>query len=216
MIIVFIFSIWCQFNVSGTFKKYNKKRTEKGNTAEYVARAILDENGLYNVPVQRTSGHLTDHYDPRTNAVYLSDSVFQSSAIAAIGVAAHECGHAIQHNSSYAPIKLRTALVPIVNIANHAWFILFLIGIFMQAVGLIQLGVILFACITAFQLITLPVELDASARAIRIIDRNGLVTPEEVPQARKVLTAAAMTYVAALAMSILQLARLILISRGRD
>ncbi|MDR0919096.1 MAG: zinc metallopeptidase [Oscillospiraceae bacterium] len=213
IILVFIFAIFCQINVATTFKKYNKKTSEKGNTAEYVARAILDDNRLYDVKIERVKGHLTDHYDPTTNVVRLSDSVINSTAIGAIGVAAHECGHAIQHNTGYSFIKARTALFPVVNFANGTWFWLFILGMIMNLAGLIDFAIILFSFITLFQLVTLPVELNASSRAIAIIGEEGLVTPEEVPQARKVLTAAAMTYIAALAMSVLQLVRLLLIRR---
>ncbi|GHU54486.1 zinc metallopeptidase [Clostridia bacterium] len=213
ILIVFVFSIFCQINVKTTFNKYNKRKSEKGNTAAEVARAILDDNQLFNVKVEHISGRLSDHYDPSSNIVRLSDAVYDSTAIGAIGVAAHECGHAIQHNTDYSFIKLRTALVPVVNFANTSWFWLFLAGMFLNFVGLINIAIVLFACVTLFQLVTLPVELDASSRAIRIIGEQGLVTPEEVPQARKVLTAAAMTYIAALAMSLVQLIRLVLIAR---
>jgi Zn-dependent membrane protease YugP len=181
-----------------------------------VARQILNNNGLYNVVVRRTSGHLSDHYDPRNNTVNLSDSVYDSASIAAAGIAAHECGHAIQHNTAYTPVKVRTALVPVMNVAQHAWYMVFIASFILGIFQLILPAIIIFTVFALFQLVTLPVEINASARALRTLRDYHLLESDELPKARSVLTAAALTYVAALATSILQLLRFIAIYRSND
>lgn len=209
-IIVLILSVFCQINISSTFKKYNKRGTSRGMQAFQVARAILDENGLQQVQIRQVRGKLTDHYDPRTNTVRLSDAVYASTSVGAAGIAAHECGHAIQHNARYAPIVIRNSLFPVVNIAQHLWYLLFIAGMLLSFLQLYLIGVALFGFVALFQLVTLPVELNASARAMRILGELHILENDELKGARKVLTAAAMTYVAALAMSVLQLLRMLL------
>lgn len=190
-----------------------------GRTAASVARMILDKNGLYDVKVECVKGELTDHYDPRSNTVRLSDSVYGSRSVAAIGVAAHEVGHAIQHAESYAPIKVRTAIIPITNFGASISPIFLLIGFIMGIPEIAIAGVLLYSLMAIFQLVTLPVEFNASARALKTLDRDAILTRGEVGSAKKVLSAAAMTYVAALLMSLAQILRLILIlgiGRRRD
>ena len=208
-----ILSIVCSARVKSTFAKYSKVDSKNGTPAWMVAKRILESNGLYDVDVVRTSGHLTDHYDPRTNVVALSDSVYDSTSLAAIGVAAHECGHAVQHAQDYIPIKLRTLIVPVANFGGRAYFYIFLLGIVMGIAPLVNIGIILFAFVVLFQLVTLPVEFNASSRAIRTLDEQGVLGSDEIPAARKTLNAAAMTYVASLAVSATQLLRLLLLSR---
>jgi Zn-dependent membrane protease YugP len=213
MILVLLFSVFCQINVSTTFKKYNQVRTRQNIPAHQVAREILDRNGLHNVRVICVRGNLTDRFSPTDNTVGLSETVYNSTSIGAAGVAAHECGHAVQHNTENAFMQMRSAIFPVVRVANSAWFILFLIGLLLQISGLINVAIILFMVVTFFQLITLPVEIDASKRALETLENYSLLDTEENAQAKKVLTAAAMTYVAALALSIIQLLRLLNIAR---
>ena len=179
-----------------------------------AARMILDRNGLYDVKIERVGGDLSDHYDPRSNTVRLSDSVYGSNSVAAIGVAAHEVGHAIQHAESYLPIKIRTAIIPITNFGASISPIMILIGLLMGFYPIAIFGVALYSLMAVFQLVTLPVEFNASARAIRTLDRDAILSREEVADARKVLSAAAMTYVAALLVSLAQILRLLLIVGG--
>ncbi len=205
-------------NVNGTYNKYSKVQNSRGLTGEQVARQILDANGLHYVRVEHTSGKLSDHFDPRSNVVRLSDSVFNETSVAALGVAAHECGHAIQHAQEYSPVKLRTALVPFVNICSHAWYFVFLLGIIFSdsSLGsLIWIGILLFAMVAVFQLVTLPVEFDASKRAMQILEGSGFLYGNEVTGASKVLKAAALTYVASLLNSLMQLLRLVMIANRR-
>lgn len=210
-----ILSMIAQANVSSAFRRYSKIRTVRGYTGEQAARAILDANGLYQVRVEHIAGSLTDHYDPRANVIRLSDGVYAGSTVAAVGVAAHEAGHAVQHAVGYFPIKARNALVPVANLGSTLSIPLIFIGFFVGMAPLVKFGIALFACITAFQLVTLPVEFNASARALRIIDSQALLSDEERQGARKVLSAAALTYVAALLTSLMQLLRLILRFGGR-
>ncbi len=215
-----IFSIWASAKVNSTYSKYSKVRTYRGLTASQAARMILDQNGLRGVAIEPISGNLTDHYDPRANVIRLSDSVRDSSSVAAVGVAAHEAGHAVQHATGYVPIKLRNAIVPVANIGCQLGPYLIMIGFFMYyASGISSIfmdaGIILFAASVAFQIITLPVELDASNRAIKILAGSGYLEADEVPAVRKVLGSAAMTYVAAAAVSVANLLRFIAMAAGR-
>ena len=210
-----VFAFWAQSRVKSTFVTYSEIRARGGVTADSVSRTLLDRFGLQGVRVERVPGNLTDHYDPRDKVLRLSDSVGGSTSIAAIGVAAHEVGHAIQDKEGYVPLRLRNAIVPVVNICSMGAFPLFLIGLFMGAPVLINLGIILFAGVVVFHLVTLPVELDASARALKLLSGTGILMNDELGGARKVLNAAALTYVAATIMAIAQLLRLLILSRGR-
>lgn len=203
--------ILAQINVTSTFSKYKKVNNSRGLTADQVARQILDSNGLTYVRIERISGNLTDHYDPSDNVVRLSDSVYGQTSVAAIGVAAHECGHACQHAEEYAPIQVRSALVPITNFCSRFWYLAFILGIllFESLPQLIYVGIIMFAAVVLFQLVTLPVELDASGRALKTLENDGILEYSEVPHAEKVLKAAAFTYVTSLVVSVLQLLRLL-------
>ncbi len=211
-----LFALWAQSKVSSTFNKYSRVRSSRGYTAAQVCRQILDSNGLYNVRIEHIAGNLTDHFDPTTNVVRLSDSVYNSTSVASIGVAAHEVGHAIQHATGYFPIRIRSAIIPITNFGSKLSMPLILLGFIMQAQPLINLGIILFSLMTLFQLVTLPVELNASGRALRTLEGDNILYGEEVSQAKQVLTAAALTYVAALLTSAAQLLRLILLYGRRN
>lgn len=215
LIVAFIFSMWAQIKVNSTFSKYSKVSSRRGITGADAARMILDRNGLSNVRIERVSGNLSDHYDPRTNVVRLSDSVYGSDSVAAIGVAAHECGHAVQHATGYGPIKLRMAIIPATQIGSTLAFPLLLIGLFLGMTGLAYIGVAFFALSTFFQLVTLPVEFNASSRALETLEGYGTLDDDELKGARKVLSAAAMTYVAALAVSLLNLLRLLSMVNSR-
>ncbi len=206
-------SIIAQINVKSTYSKYSKVFSKKGYTAEQAVRMILDKNGLYNVEITRVSGNLTDHYNPKTNKIALSDSVYGSSSVAAIGVAAHEAGHAIQHAKEYLPIKVRSAIVPITQIGSQLSTPLILLGLILELYQLAYLGIILFGLVVVFQLVTLPTEFDASKRAIAILS-DGFFYEDEIKGAKKVLISAALTYLAALFVAIASLLRLILIVSG--
>ena len=214
-----ILPIIAQINVTSTFNKYQKVRSSRGITADQIARQILDSNGLYYVRIEHISGNLTDHYDPAANVVRLSDSTYGKSSVAAIGVAAHECGHVCQHAENYGPILLRSKLVPVTNFCSRIWYFLFLIGLLLSQLtigtSLIYASIIMFAAVVIFQLVTLPVEFDASSRALKILESNSLLETSEIPQARKVLKAAALTYVTSLVVSLLQLLRLLAAARRR-
>lgn len=213
LIAAFIFSIFTSVNVKSTFRKYNRMPSSRGVSAATIARQILDSNGLYNVQVTRVSGELTDHYDPRTNTVALSAPVYDSISVGAIGVAAHEVGHAIQYAKNYTPIKIRMAILPVAQFGSSAWILFFILGIVFNISLLRGVGIGLFAAIVLFQLITLPVEFNASRRALATIKDQGILFAEEYKGAKKTLAAAAMTYVASLAVALLQLLRLIASSR---
>lgn len=215
ILVMLILPIWASINVKTTFSKYNSVHNSRGLTADQVARQILDSNGLYDVRIEHIAGDLSDHYDPRDKVVRLSDSVYGKTSVSAIGVAAHECGHACQHAEEYTPIKIRTAIVPVVNICSYLWYIVFLLGcLFFEAFPeLVWVGIIMFSAVVLFQLVTLPVELDASGRALRTLENDMILDSSEVPKARKVLKAAAMTYVVALVTSIIQLLRLLMAVR---
>lgn len=212
-----VISLVASAKVKGTYAKYSKVRNRSGMTGAQAADRILKSAGLYEVRIEHISGSLTDHYDPRSKVLRLSDSVYGSASVAAVGVAAHECGHAIQDDRSYAPLRIRNALVPAANIGTQAAWPIILIGIvFGSSSFLVNLGILLFSLGVLFQIVTLPVEFDASARAIRILGDSGILYEEEVKQTRKVLSAAAMTYVAAAAASILSLLRLLILFGGRN
>ena len=205
-------------NVNRTFQKYSRIRSHSGMTGREAAERLLHANGIYDVTVQRVAGNLTDHYDPRNKTLNLSDSTYASTSVAAIGVSAHECGHAVQHANGYAPLKIRGSLVPVANFGSTLAWPLILIGFLIQgnaSVLLINLGILLFSAAVLFQIVTLPVEFNASSRALKSLETNGILYTEEVADTRKVLRAAALTYVASAASAILQLLRLILISGGR-
>lgn len=215
-----ILSIYAQAKVNNTFRKYSEIRSVSGYSAAEVARRILDMNGLYQVKVEHIAGQLTDHFDPRTNIVRLSDATYGSYSVAAIGVAAHEVGHAIQHAIGYAPIRIRNGIVPFVNLCNKLSMPLILIGLIFGYGGgffpiLFDVGIVLFSATVLFQLITLPVEFNASSRALYTLENQGILRMEEVSGAKAVLSAAALTYVAAALSAIMSLLRLILISRNR-
>ncbi len=212
----FIFALIAQVKVKSSFAKYSKVTSKNGLTAAQAVRTILDENGLNNVTIEHIQGNLSDHYDPRNNVIRLSDSVYNSTSVAAIGVAAHEAGHAIQHARGYFPIKIRTAIIPITNIGSNLAMPLILIGLlFSSFLWLAYVGVLFFALSTVFQLVTLPVEFNASNRAMAILGDRGILQGDELTGAKKVLSAAALTYVAALAVSLANLLRLLLIVSGR-
>ncbi len=217
VIIGAILSIWASSMVQSTFKKYNKVRSRRGATGAEVAEEILRNAGLSHVRIEHVAGDLTDHYDPREKVVRLSDSTFGSASVAAIGVAAHECGHAIQHEESYAPLKLRNTILPVANIGSRLGIPLVILGIILGSVDvLVPIGIFVFSVAVFFQVLTLPVEFDASKRALHILEGRALLAQEELGQCKKVLSAAAMTYVAAAAASILTLLRLVLLSRRSD
>lgn len=211
-----LFTLWAQFNVNGTFKKYAKVATKRGMTGFDAARQILDANGLTHVRIARVSGDLTDHFNPKDNTVYLSDSVHSETSAAAVGVAAHEAGHAVQHAVGYTPMKVRAAIIPITNIGSNLAMPLVLLGILLSFPTLAYVGVIAFGLSTLFQLVTLPVEFNASSRAMAALTSSGTLDSGELKSARKVLTAAALTYVAALAVSLANLIRLFLIVKGNS
>ena len=208
-IAAFIFAVICSINVKTTFNKYDRVSSRRGLTGAQAARMILDRNGLYNVQVVRIAGNLTDNFNPRTNIVSLSDSVYDSTSLAAIGVAAHECGHAVQHATGYVPNEVRSAVFPIARLGSSLYFYVFLLGIIFSFEPLVDIGIIMFAFVVLFQLVTLPVEFNASCRAMKTISGEGLLDSDELYGARRTLTAAAMTYVASLAVSVTQLLRML-------
>ena len=216
-ILVLIGALICgiaSLNVSSTFKRFSKYSNERGLTAEDCASLIMGSAGIYDVRVEGIRGNLTDHYSPAEKVLRLSESVYGSTSVAAIGVAAHECGHAIQHRDGYFPLKLRSLSVPIANIGSWLSWPVIIIGLILGQTGLAELGVYLFSFVVLFQLITLPVEFDASRRALRILEEKNILAGDEMKGASKVLKAAALTYVAALFSSILQLLRLVLLVGG--
>lgn len=212
-----ILSMVASAKVNSTFQRYAKVRSMSGMTGAQVARKILDRNGLTNIPVEHVSGNLSDHYDPSAKVLRLSDSTYNSVSVAAIGVAAHECGHAIQHKEGYGPLKLRTAIVPAANIGSRLGVPIILLGLLFGGGGsfLVNLGIWVFSLAVLFQIVTLPVEFNASNRALVMLEDYGVLESDEKRKAKSVLSAAAMTYVAAAASSILQLLRLIILFGGR-
>lgn len=204
--------------MNSTFSKYSRVRSHSGMTGKEAAEALLHREGIYDVRVEYVAGNLTDHYDPRAKVLRLSDATYQQTSVAAIGVAAHECGHAIQHARGYAPLSIRGALVPVANFGSSIAWPLIIIGLIMNSQTsqlFLDLGVIAFSLAVLFQIVTLPVEFNASRRALKILGNTGMLYPDEVKDTRKVLTAAALTYVAGAASAILQLLRLIMISNSR-
>ena len=218
-----IFAFWAQINVQMTFSRFKQVRNRRGLTAADVARRILDANGLNYVQIQRVSGELTDHYDPRAQVVRLSDSVYDSTSVAAIGVAAHEVGHACQHAEDYVPLRIRSAIIPMTRIGSMLAMPVFILGLLFAQLSLygnmvgdvfMMLGILLFSLSTLFQLVTLPTEFNASARALKTLESYGILDGDELVGARSTLRAAALTYVAALASSLASLLRLLLIFGG--
>lgn len=218
VIVGMIISMLASAKVKSAFNKYSKVRSMSGMTGAQVAERILNSQGIYDVSVQRVAGSLTDHYNPSTKVVNLSETVYSSTSVAAIGVAAHECGHAIQHAKGYIPLSLRTAIVPVANIGSKIAWPLLILGLLINSrssLTFIYAGIICFSLALIFQIVTLPVEFNASARALKLLTSNGILSDDEVGKTRKVLTAAALTYVAAVAASILQLLRILAIFGGR-
>lgn len=211
-----IIAAWAQFNISSTFNKYSAVYSSRGYTGKDVTRMILDAYGLYDISIEMIGGKLSDHYDPQSRVVRLSRDVYAGTSIAAIGVAAHEVGHAIQHKEGYVPLKLRSALVPVANLGSNASWILFILGLIFSFKPLVTIGIVLFCATVLFQVVTLPVEFNASNRAIAVLDAKGILVGDEVKGARKVLNAAALTYVASVITAIAQLLRLIVLSRRND
>lgn len=216
-----IFAMWASSNVKSTYKKYSQVHNSRGLTGAQVARQILDMNGLNFVMIEHISGELTDHYDPKNNVIRLSDSTFNSTSVAALGVAAHECGHAVQYKESYFPIQIRAAIIPMTNIGSYLAVPLIIIGLLFASRGatslseiMVNAGLILYSLVVLFQLITLPVEFNASSRALKTLQSSSLLSLDEMPAAKKTLTAAALTYVAGLVSALATLLRLFLLSRG--
>lgn len=215
LIPIFLLSLWAQLQVSGNFRRYSAVNNRRHLTGAQAAEAVLRAHGVYDVGIRPCRGSLTDHYDPRDNTIYLSEDVYNAPTIAAVGVACHEAGHAVQYAVGYGPVRLRSAIIPATQIGSKLSFILLLAGMVLYSQSLFFVGILLFSLTTIFQLVTLPVEFNASARAIATIDGAGLLDEDELPGAKKVLRAAALTYVAALLMSLLQLMRFVLIFIGR-
>lgn len=218
VIVGVIISMVASAKMNSTFQKYQRVRSRSGLTGREAAAKVLQANGIYDVKIEHVSGNLTDHYDPRSKTLRLSDATYNQPSVAAIGVAAHECGHAIQHQVGYAPLKIRGALVPVVNFGNAISWPLIIIGLLFNSQSshiFINLGIILFSAAVLFQVVTLPVEFNASNRAIKAVANTGLLYDDEVAMTKKVLGAAAMTYVAGAAASALQLLRILLLTRGR-
>lgn len=215
-----IISIWASSRVNSTFNRYSTQYSSRNITGSEAAKQVLQRSGVYNVQIQRVSGNLTDHYDPKANVIRLSDNVYDSTSTAAIGVACHEAGHAVQYAENYAPIKARSAIIPITNFGSKLAMPLVLIGLLLSSLGsvsytIVYIGIGCFSLSLLFQLITLPVEFNASRRAMEAIRQGGILTEEEQQGARKTLSAAAMTYVAATAVALAQLIRLISLFGGR-
>ena len=215
LIPVLILSVYAQIQVSGSFRRYSGVRNRRGLTGAQAAEAVLRAHGVYDVPIRPCRGNLTDHYDPRDNTIYLSEGVYAAPTVAAVGVACHEAGHAVQYAVGYGPVRVRTAIIPVTQIGSQLSFILLLVGLVLYSQSLFLVGIVLFSLTTFFQLVTLPVEFNASRRALETIEGTGMLDGDEYYGARKVLRAAALTYVAALLMSLLQLLRFVLIFLGR-
>ena len=213
----FIFTLWAQASVQSAYQKYSRVRNAYGMTGADAARRILNQNGLHHIRVEMVRGQMTDHYDPRAGVIRLSEGVYNTASVAAVGIAAHEAGHAVQHATDYGALKLRNTIIPVCRIGSMAAMPLFIIGLFLVSDVLMTVGILSYALVTLFQLITLPVEFNASRRAMKAIEGWGYMSQEEADGSRKVLRAAAMTYVAALATSLLTLVRLLaLASSGRN
>ena len=223
VLIAMLLSLLAGARVNSTFKKYSRVRNRRGMTGADAARAVLAANGVRDVRIERVSGNLTDHYDPRSDVIRLSESVYGNTSVAAVGVACHEAGHAVQHAENYAPVKIRAAIIPVTNIGSRLAIPLIILGILLNSLAsapeflvIAYIGVACYGLCTLFQLVTLPTEFDASRRALRCIESYGILGSEEIGGARRVLTAAAMTYVAALAVSLMQLLRLFLMVSGNS
>ena len=216
LIPVLLLTLYAQAQVNGNFRRYSATNNQRRITGAQAAEAVLRANGVYNVPIRMCRGHLTDHYDPRENAIYLSESVYNAPTIAAVGVAAHEAGHAVQYAVGYGPIRLRNAIIPVTQFGSKFSFILLMVGMLLYSQMLFLAGIVLFSATTFFQLVTLPVEFNASNRAVRAMETAFLLNESELLGAKKVLRAAALTYVAALLTSILQLLRFVLIFLSRS
>jgi Zn-dependent membrane protease YugP len=214
MLLALVISAFAQFKISSTYSKYAKVRSRKNMSACEAARLILNFNGLSQIKIEQIRGNLTDHYDPRSKVLRLSESVYHSSSVAALGVAAHEAGHALQDQQGYLPLRLRSALVPIASFGSRISWLVILLGFILGYWGLVDLGILLFCAVLLFQVVTLPVEFNASSRALAALEGGGVLEKDEINQTRKVLSAAALTYVAAVLVSLLQIARLLLM-RGR-
>lgn len=215
VIAAFFLTLFASFGVNSTFKKYNKVHSSRGLTAADAARKILDANGLYNIRIEHVAGNLTDHYSPNESVIRLSDATYNSTSVAAIGVAAHECGHAIQHQVGYVPIKIRNGIVPIVNVSNALSMPLFILGLILSIGPLAMAGALLFGMVLVFQIVTLPTETNASGRAMKTLEEMAILEGDELKGARKTLTAAAMTYIAAVAATALQFLRLVMLANRR-
>ena len=213
---VLLITIYAQAKVSSNFNKYSRITNRRYLTGAQAAEAVLRQHGIYDVRIERVAGKLTDHYDPRTNVIRLSSSVYDSPTIAAVGVAAHEAGHAVQYAVGYGPIRLRSALIPVTQVGSQFGIVLLFLGIILSFEPLFLVGIVLFGATTVFQLVTLPVEYNASHRAIETIESGHLLDDEELVGAKRVLSAAALTYVAALLTSVVQLLRFILLFAGRN
>ena len=211
-----VLALYAQFKVQSTYAKYSNVASSRGYTGGQVARYILDDYRLTEITVEPTPGELTDHYDPRAKKLRLSENVYNSNSVAALGVAAHEAGHAVQDAKSYAPLKIRNGLVPVTNLGTTLAFPLFLLGMFAGLPQFMDLGIILFSLAVVFSVITLPVEFNASARAVRILADGRFLNAQEIPMAKAVLNAAALTYVAATAMAVMNLVRLLALRSQRD
>ncbi|MBD7910399.1 zinc metallopeptidase [Clostridium cibarium] len=211
-----IISFWAQTKVSSAYDKYSRVRTMNGYTGEQIARMILNDAGLYDIPIEVVNSRLGDHYDPKNRVLRLSPDVYSGTTIAAAGIAAHEVGHAIQHKESYGPLAFRNSIYPVVNISSTFSWVLFIAGLILAIKPLVYFGIILFSAVVLFQLVTLPVEFNASNRALKILNTRRILYGDEVKGAEKVLDAAAMTYVAATLMAVSQLIRLIALSRRND
>ncbi len=211
-----LISMYAQAKVQGTFAKYSNIQNSKGTTGADVARFLLQANGIREVRVEKVSGNLTDHYDPKSKVIRLSDSVYDSRSLAAIGVAAHETGHAIQDDVGYSFLKIRHAIFPVVTLCSNLSMPLFFLGLVFNFMGLVQIGILFFTATLIFQVVTLPVEFNASNRAMAILEEHNVINRDEIKPAKKVLDAAALTYVAAVVMSIANLLRLLAIARRND
>ena len=216
LIPILLLSAWAQFQVSGNFRKYSRVPCTRGLTGAQAAEAVLRANGVMGVGIRPCSGSLTDHYDPRDNCIYLSEPVYSAATVSAVGVASHEAGHAVQYAENYFPVRVRSAVIPATQFGSRFSFIALMLGIFLYSQALFLAGIILFSLTTFFQLVTLPVEFDASRRAVRTMESSGLLVGDEITGAKRVLRAAALTYVAALLMSMLQLLRYVLIFLSRS
>jgi uncharacterized protein len=211
-----LFAAYAQSKINSTFNTYLRVRNSNGYTGYQVARTILDNHGLQSIPIELIQGHLTDHYDPRKRILRLSNAVYNGDSLASVGVAAHECGHAVQHQEAYVPLTVRNTIAPIASIGSQLSWILVLAGFFFGFTGLIDLGIMFFSVAVVFQLITLPVEYNASDRAIAMLTEYNLVPANEIGPAKKVLSAAALTYLAATIVAVMQLVRLLLLRGRRD